>query len=95
MKSIDDAITAVLANEGGYVNNPNDKGGETNYGITIAVARANGYAGPMRDLPASVARQIYVKQYVAAPGFDKIAPVSIPVAAELVDTGVNMGPQVA
>ena len=95
MKTIDDAIAAVLVNEGGYTNNPNDAGGETNYGITAAVARQQGYAGAMRDLPASLAREIYKRQYVVAPGFDKVATLSMPIAAELVDTGVNMGPVVA
>jgi hypothetical protein len=45
-------IDALIEREGGYVNNPADKGGATNFGITEAVARANGYAGPMRDCRA-------------------------------------------
>lgn len=95
MRTIDDVIGDVLANEGGYVNDSRDAGGETNFGITIATARAQGYTGPMRDMPRSFAIEVYRRQYVIAPGFDRIAEVSMPIAAELVDTGVNMGPKVA
>lgn len=95
MNTIDSAIDAVLANEGGYVNNPNDKGGPTNFGITQATARANGFAGDMRSMPREFAREVYRKQYVVAPGFDRVAVLSPAIAAELVDTGVNMGPDAA
>ncbi len=95
MKTINDAIDAVLVAEGAYVNNPHDAGGETNFGITAAVARRNGYAGPMRDLQRDFAREIYMRQYAVAPGFDKVALRSMPIAYELVDTGVNMGPATA
>lgn len=88
-------IDAVLANEGGYVNDPRDAGGETNWGITAATARANGFVGPMKAMTRDFARGVYVKIYVIAPGFDKIASISNAVAAEMVDTGVNMGPKVA
>lgn len=91
---IDQVIDTVLANEGSYVNDARDAGGETMFGITIATARANGYKGAMRDLPRDLAREIYKRQYVIAPGFDLIAALSEPIAAELVDTGVNMGPTV-
>lgn len=33
MADFNKAIEIILANEGGYVNNPNDPGGETNFGI--------------------------------------------------------------
>lgn len=95
MTTINQIIDDVIAAEGKYVNDPNDRGGETNWGITIAVARADGYTGPMRDLPRQRAYDIYYRKYVVAPGFDKIATISMPIAAELVDTGVNMGPKVA
>lgn len=95
MTTIDKAIDDVLAKEGGYVNNPNDKGGPTIFGITEAVARKNGYIGDMRAMPRDFAREIYRRQYVAAPGFDRIAAQSPLIAGELVDTGVNMGPSVA
>jgi lysozyme family protein len=93
--TIDDIIEGVLKAEGRYVNNPDDRGGETNWGITKAVARANGYNGSMRDLPRATAKQIYLNRYVIQPGYDKIAVLSPSIAAELVDTGVNMGPAVA
>lgn len=93
--TIDQMIDAVLAAESGYVNNYLDRGGETNFGITIAVARANGYTGAMKDMPRQFARDVYMKRYVVEPGFDKIAVLSPVIAAELVDTGVNMGPKVA
>lgn len=95
MTAIDTIIERVLANEGSYANDARDAGGETNFGITIATARAQGYAGAMRDMPRSFAFEVYRRQYVVAPGFDRIAAISLPVAAELVDTGVNMGPKIA
>lgn len=95
MKTINGAIEDVLAAEGGYVNDPADRGGETKFGITVAVARRNGFLGNMRDLPRELAKQIYMRQYVVAPGFDKVGNLSMPIAYELVDTGVNMGPQMA
>lgn len=93
--TFDDTIGDVLRREGGYVNDPLDRGGETNFGITIATARANGYTGAIVDLPRKLATDIYWRKYIVAPGFDKVGAVSMPIAAELVDTGVNMGPAVA
>lgn len=34
MANFDDAVTTVLANEGGYIDNPDDTGGATNFGIS-------------------------------------------------------------
>lgn len=85
-------IDAILRAEQGYVDHPDDRGGPTNHGITLAVARANGYDGDMRDLPVSLAREIYRRRYIVAPAFDKVAAINAEIAAELIDTGVNMGP---
>jgi len=90
----DRLIEPLLAREGGYSNHPLDRGGETNHGITVAVARANGYRGPMQDMTKAQAKDIYRKRYWSGPGFDRIAALSVPVAEELFDTGVNMGPAV-
>lgn len=49
----------------------------------------------MRDLPTSVAYDIYYKQYVVAPKFDQVYKLSPQIAEELVDTGVNMGQSTA
>lgn len=92
---IDQLIDALLEREGGYVNNPADKGGPTNFGITEAVARAQGYAGAMQSLPREEAAEIYARLYWLRPRFDEVAKRSERVAAELFDTGVNMGPAVA
>lgn len=90
-KSIDQMIADLIKVEGGYVDNPHDKGGPTTHGVTEAVARANGYVGHMRDLPYGMAFAIYRKQYFIEPGFSLVYTVSQPVAEEMFDTGVNMG----
>jgi lysozyme family protein len=92
---IDGLIGALIEREGGYVANAADKGGPTCFGITQAVARANGYVGPMRDLPRGEAAAIYRRLYWLRPQLDEVAKRSPRVAAELFDTGANMGPAVA
>ncbi|QIG79323.1 glycoside hydrolase family 108 protein [Stakelama tenebrarum] len=88
-------IDALIAREGGFVDHPADRGGPTNWGITEAVARAEGYDGSMRTMPKSSAAAIYRRLYWEAPGFDRIAERAPALAEELFDTGVNMGPQIA
>ena len=92
---VDRLIDALIDREGGYVDHPADKGGPTCFGITEAVARAQGYGGPMRQLPRDEAGAIYKRLYWFRPGFDHIAGRSVTLASELFDTGVNMGPAVA
>ncbi|MGQ3101035.1 MAG: glycoside hydrolase family 108 protein [Sphingopyxis solisilvae] len=91
MTDVSKLIDAVIDREGAYVNHPADRGGPTCWGITQAVARAHGYQGDMRNLPRSQAREIYRKIYWLKPGFDKIATRAPIVAAEMFDTGINMG----
>ena len=90
----DDIFNAILGKEGGYVNHPDDKGGPTNWGITQATARSHGYAGDMRNLAREQALEILEADYWYGPRFDQVAAVSPVIAAELCDTGVNMGPSV-
>lgn len=90
-KPINVRIDELITREGGYSDNAADKGGPTNFGITMAVARANGYTGDMRNFPRSKAVEIYTKEYWVAPGFAAIAQISDAVADELFDTGVNCG----
>jgi lysozyme family protein len=91
----DRLIDALIEREGGYVDHPADKGGPTYFGITEAVARAHGYGGVMRLLPRAEAESISRRLYWLRPRFDQVAMRSPRVAAELFDTGVNMGPAVA
>lgn len=93
--NVDELIDTLIDREGGYSNHPSDRGGATKYGISEAVARAHGYSGAMRNLPRYEAAAIYKRLYWLRPRFDQVANRSGKVAAELFDTGVNMGPAVA
>lgn len=81
-------IDKIIQLEGGYVNDPSDSGGETNMGITLATARSYGYRGEMKDLPYETAYAIYKAKY-----YNPVRAFMMPdkVAAEVVDTAVNMG----
>ena len=89
--NIEQFLNELIQREGGYVNDPTDRGGATKYGITEAVARANGYKGHMKDLPLDTAKAIYKKQYWTSPRFDQVNIINSKVAEELLDTGVNCG----
>ena len=84
-------INRVISMEGGYVNNPDDSGGETNYGITEKVARDNGYDGSMKEMQYLVAFGIYCNQYWDSLRADDLVGLSEEIAEEVVDTGVHMG----
>ncbi len=94
-KTIDHLLDDLIAREGGFVSHPDDRGGPTKFGITAATARANGYDGAMRDFPRALALDIYQQRYWEGPRFDRVAVRFPLVAAELFDTGVNMGPAIA
>lgn len=90
--SIASIIEGVINREKGYVNNPKDRGGETNWGITIATARRHGYTGAMCDLTRDEAARIYLSEFVTQPGFNKVVAINAEIGEELVDSGVNCGP---
>jgi lysozyme family protein len=93
-------LAGVYAVEGGYVNDARDPGGATRYGVTEQVARDYGYRGDMRwfpqhcDGPATTcADAVYVRSYIAAPGYMPLVNIEPAIAGELIDTAVNMGPR--
>jgi lysozyme family protein len=94
-KDIEGLLDELIEREGGYANHPADRGGPTQFGITEAVARAHGYGGAMAQLPRDEAAAIYRRLYWLRPRFDAVAERSPALAAELFDTGANMGPAVA
>lgn len=87
----DALIGPLIAVEGAYTNDPADRGGETNFGITVAVARENGYTGPMKAMTRDQAVAIYRSKFWIRSGFYLISAISQPVAAKLFDAGVNQG----
>jgi len=82
MSNFADAIGFVLQNEGGYANNPDDAGGETNFGISKAA-----YPNvDIKNLTRGGAEAIYQRDFWK---FDAVN--SQRVATKLFDACVNMG----
>lgn len=65
--SFETALAEVLINEGGYVDHPDDRGGPTNYGITIKTL--SDFLGreatkeEVQNLSMDTVRQIYKQNY--------------------------------
>jgi lysozyme family protein len=93
MKSVNfcEALQKTLVFEGGYVNDPDDSGGETNYGITKKTAISFGYTGDMDNIPMSVVEDIYLKQYWNLMKCEEISYKNKLLAEFLFDTAVNCG----
>lgn len=88
MSSFDDAFSALIGNEGGYSNSPADPGGETMWGVTARVARANGYAGPMKSLSLETAKSIAKTVYWDPLHLDEFDPR---IAFQIFDSNYNGG----
>ena len=93
-KNFDKMLEFVLKREGGYVNDPNDLGGETNKGITYRTYNAYRKSKnlPIRSvkyITNNEVKDIYYNNYYKASGADKIKNPKL--AAIMFDTAVNMG----
>jgi len=88
--NFDQAFHKLLGHEGGYVDHPSDPGGATNWGVTQAVARQNGYMGHMRNFPVEQAKAIYKRQYWDAIRADELPPaIRYPVFDACVNSGAK------
>lgn len=95
--TIDALIDHLLQREGGFVDNQADRGGPTNWGITIGQLRdwrrAPVSREDVRNLTREEAASIYRTVYFTAPGFDLVKDERL--QELLFDYGVNSGPATA
>lgn len=92
-KEFENALKFVLAREGGYVNDPDDRGGATNKGITQNTYNSwlKSHGKPAKDVKNITdmeVKEIYYKNYWLAAGCDKMTSKF---AVVCFDTAVNMG----
>lgn len=93
MGRFDTCVAFVLEREGGYVDDPDDHGGATNYGITQATydqyrARSGLTPQSVRDMPQSEAKGVYLTDYWLAVSADKFPE---PLDCVMFDTAVQHG----
>lgn len=88
MTAFNKAFERTMGHEGKYVNNPDDPGGETNWGVTIGTARANGYQGSMRTMTRDQAKAIYEKAFWLRAKCDQYHEA---IGFQLFDAAVNHG----
>ena len=84
----------VLQEEGGYVNDPHDRGGETNKGITHTTydsyRKSKGLpTRSVKNITDDEVRDIYYNNYYKASGADKLSNPQL--SLYVFDTAVNMG----
>ena len=97
MENFNLVIAGLLKREGGYVNHPADKGGPTNFGITLATLKAwrkkTVTATDVKNMTVTEAKQIYKANYWDKLNLDKVSYLNI--AAIAFDQAVNRGPKPA
>ncbi len=86
--TFDLAFDRLMANEGGYVNNPRDPGGETNFGIC-----KRSYPDlDIKKLTRDLARKIYLRDFWQRGRMDALPPE---LAFQVFDIAVNSGIETA
>jgi lysozyme family protein len=93
MKSVRQLATQIVAREGGFVNDPDDPGGATNFGVTIHTLRRlrpnqRVTVQDVRALTREQAIEIYIEHYFTRP---RIAELPEPLWPSVFDMYVNAG----
>ena len=97
MPSVEEIAAQIVAREGGYVNDPDDPGGATNFGVTIGTMKALGLdlnkdgridAQDVKALTRAQAQQIFVEHYFRRPRLSELPDA---VQASVFDMYVNAG----
>ncbi|MDU8929749.1 holin-associated N-acetylmuramidase [Alisedimentitalea sp. MJ-SS2] len=97
MKSVQDIAEEIVAREGGYVNDPDDPGGATNYGVTIHTMQRLGLdldrdgdidARDVQALSRGQAVEVFIQHY-----FQQLRVNALPkvLQASVFDMYVNAG----
>ena len=89
MSAFDEAFEVVVGLEGGYINDPNDLGGETKYGIS----KRYHPNVVIRTLTLGEAKQIYWNEYWNKLLLAQVQDANI--ATEIFEQAVNLGSVVA
>lgn len=88
MNVFDEAFKLTIGHEGGYVFDPDDKGGETKFGVS---KRSYPHID-IKNLTIDEAKHIYLSDYWMKQHCHKIVEAGSPaIAVELFDSSVNFG----
>jgi len=97
MRSVRTIAEDIVAREGGFVNDPDDPGGATNFGVTIHTMRALGLdldgdgdvsVADVRRMTRARAVDIFIEHYYRRPGIDALPEA---LRASVFDMQVNAG----
>ena len=91
MQTVDEITADIVKREGGYVNDPDDPGGPTKYGVTIGTLRRIRGRATIADVKALTVQDavdIYKYYYFARPKIDQLPQ---PLQATVFDMQVNAG----
>lgn len=97
MKTVEQIATEIVAREGGFVNDPDDPGGATKYGVTIGTMKRLGLdlnrdgrvdVDDVKALTREQARDVFVEHYFRKPG---LAELPAGLQATVFDMYVNAG----
>lgn len=100
MNLIEQITAAIISREGGFVNDPDDLGGPTKYGVTLAAAQQHNLdknsdgkvtAPDVKQLTRVGAKRIFIYAYFRKPKIDKLPKALHPA---VIDMQVNAGSNV-
>lgn len=95
--TVEQIAMGIIEREGGFVNDPDDPGGATNFGVTIGTMRTLGIdlnedgkidEADVKLMTAEKAQKIFIKEFFSKPGIDSL-PTEL--QATVFDMQVNSG----
>lgn len=97
METVEEIAAAIVAREGGFVNDPDDPGGATKYGVTLGTMQRLGLdltrdgrvdVADVKALTRAQAQDIFIEHYFRKPG---LAELPVALQPSVFDMYVNAG----